>query len=193
MKELLCRYPEWLPIESYMFSAYHFCQDIPVPGHGSVDLFAARPDTGGIRAYMYYFASSGLDFSPERANSSEELSQLSDRVFEHARAICRPHPRTHPLHPFQTIREPSGGMKSFYYDMREKLGYGPYGSVKVYLLAGQRKNPDDERAHEFRESLKIKWRRKLMSRYSEVLSGCAVDFDILSYTRLLQPNGTALS
>jgi hypothetical protein len=71
IRELITRYPEWLPIEEYMHASYSFKKNVVLEDETVVDLIAARPDTGGIRCYMYYFASPDVDFStPQSIDAS---------------------------------------------------------------------------------------------------------------------------
>jgi hypothetical protein len=80
IKQLLCQYPEWLPIEEYMCGRYHFHKDARVPRHGTIDLLAARPDTGGVRAYLYYFGSPRWDYGSDRGGSQHERDVLVKRI-----------------------------------------------------------------------------------------------------------------
>jgi hypothetical protein len=185
MKELLLQYPEWLPIEYNMFFAYHYKKNVLFPEGGLVDCFAARPDSGGIRGYMYYFGSPYERPISDSGKPDNALNKLIDRTVKHTDIACRPLSQDHPIHPKQIMNEGSRRMQDFYYEERNQANLGPYASIDVYLIIGQREHFEHS-GLDRRQIVKSGWYKRLSRRNRLYTDGCDVTIEILSYTRLIE-------
>jgi hypothetical protein len=185
IKKLLLQNPQIFPIEYWMFFAYEFRTEIQVPEGGVVDCFAARPDSGGIRGYMYYLGSPYDDPFAESGQPGRELESLLTLAHSHASISIQLSSPEHILHPAVIMGQESAGMKKKYFSSRKIQGFGPYAELNIYLIIGQR--TDDSDAYDFNRLMSaITWRDNFMKSNALALRGCNVKIEILSYSRLIQ-------
>jgi len=188
LRKLLLQHPECLPIETYMFSAYEFRTNVRVPEGGIVDCIAARPDTGGIKGYMYYFGSPYDNPFTESGEPQRELACLLELAHKHASIVIGSSLSSeHVLHPTVVTGLELAGMKQFYFDYRHEHGFGPYGSLNIYVIIGQRSYHSPRQDIYQINSIGL-WKAKFKESNQGVIEGCEIRLDILSYNRLMQCN-----
>lgn len=184
IKRLLQQNPEIFPIEYYMFYRYEFRSDVDVPGVGKIDCAAARPDSVGVKLYLYYLGTPYVDPLREPDPYREELSSLLNLAYQHATIACGPLPESHPLHPVAITGKEAGGMKDWYYEEREAAGLGTYGSINIYVVIGRRPGgPLSNWLH--LNTITREWVNAFRQENATLIEGCSVSLDVLSYDRLL--------
>ena len=184
LQKLLLQYPEFLPIEKYVFFRYEFRTNVRVPNTGRIDCIAARPDTSGIRGYIYYFGSPYDDPFMESGEPKRELTYLLDLAHKHASIAIRPLSSDHVLHPAVVTGLESAGMKQIYFSMRRMRGFGAYGSLNIFIIIGQRNHHTE--MYTFNQSLVVQsWKKKNAESNETAICGCDVRLEILSYSRLI--------
>jgi hypothetical protein len=187
LRQSILKYPECLPIERDMSSAYKFRTNVQVPEGGTVDCIAARPNSGGIKGYIYYFGSPYENPFTESGEPQRELSYLLELAHEHASIASRPMSSEYVLHPAIVTGLESAGMQQWYFDLREERGFGPYGSLNIYLIIGQRIYHSPMHSDNLFNSITF-WQEKFAKFNKSLIKGCDVKLvDILSYSRLMQP------
>lgn len=185
IKKLLLQNPQILPIEYRMTFAYEFRTEIQVPEVGAVDCFAARPDSGGIKGYIYYLGSPYDDPFTESGQPGRELASLLNLAHNHASISIQLLSPEHILHPARIMGEASAGMNQKYFYLRTMRGFGPYAELNIYIIAGQRS--DDSDTYNFNRLMSIiAWRDEFTKSNALALQGCNVKIEILSYSRLVQ-------
>lgn len=185
IKKLLLQNPHILPIEKYMASQYEYRTAIQVPDGTVIDCFAVRPDTGGIRGYVYYFGSPYEDPFTELGKPKNYLKNLLNSAYNHATLAIQVLSPEHILHPAKIMGEDSAGMKKKYFTIRTMMGFGPYGELNIYIIVGQR--ADYSEMSEINRLIELmQWKEKFSQRNKLALRSCNVKIDILSYSRLLE-------
>lgn len=190
IRKLLYQCPELLPIEQNMFYQYQRRTNVHVPEGGIVDCIAVRPDTLGIRGYSYYFGSPYENPFDEQGNPSTETNHLLDVILSHAILMCHPLDRSHVLHPCVVMDNDSAGMIESYHKMRDFYGIGPYGSIDIYLIAGQRIHHSPKQSINLSVALaKLYEKFMTLNKFSTFGLGNNTRIEILSYSRLLPNSG----
>jgi len=190
IRKLLYQYPQLLPIEKYMFYQYQRRTNVRVSKGGLVNCIAVRPDTLGIRGYLYYFGSPYENPFDEQGNPSIKTNNLLDTILHHAILMCHPLDRDHMLHPCMVTGDDSAGMKDSYYKMREIHGMGPYGSIDIYLIVGQRIHQAPNQSLSLALALaKLYEKFSALNKSQNLGIGNNTRIEILSYTRMLTDNG----
>ena len=185
IKEILLQNPQIFPIERCMFYEYDFRARIQVPEGGIVDCFAARPDSGGIRGYMYYLGSPYDDPFMDSGQPGRELKSLLELTYSHASLTVQLLSPKHILHPISITGEESAGMKQKYFHLRTTMGFGPYAELNIYIVVGQRDCYSDLYELNRFQSM-IAWKEKFSTNNRLYVNGCNVKLEILSYTRLIK-------
>ncbi|HIK03740.1 MAG TPA: restriction endonuclease [Trichormus sp. M33_DOE_039] len=138
IKKLLLQNPQILPIEAYMSSHYEYRNEIQFPDGRMIDCFAVRPDSGGIRGYMYYLGSPYEDPFTDSGQPKKELKFLLDSAYNHTSLAIQILSQEHILHPAIIMGQDSAGMKRKYFAQRRMRGFGPYAELNIYIIVGQR-------------------------------------------------------
>jgi hypothetical protein len=97
VRRLILSHPEWLPMEYAMAHTYTIKVDVPIEPAFMVDCFAARLDTPGPRAILYYLASPYR--SPFSRSASPELLKIADKIRRHSIALTSRLPDDHVVVP----------------------------------------------------------------------------------------------
>ncbi len=96
IRALIQAHVEWLPIEYFMSPDYQFIADLHIAGRRRVDCFAARLDSGGPRAYLYYFG-------PPQPQAGD-LDALVEDVRQCCTFLSRAMPSKHRVNPRRLFR-----------------------------------------------------------------------------------------
>ena len=172
IRAVLQRNVEWLPIEFWMRPEYYVVKDAHVLGPNKVDVFAARMDSVGPRAFMYYFGGHTTPPFSSGGDPSRELESMCFMAARHLRRISKPLHARDPLAPCNLFESEKS-------DWRE-LGR-VYRQISIYLITGRRSHfvmngQSKGRVKFIAEKIKI-WR--------VIYGQMTVNLDILTYDRIV--------
>jgi hypothetical protein len=135
IKRVLLQQAEWLPIEFRMGSRYSYVRDAAV-GRSVIDCFAARMDSRGPRAYLFYLGSPYRKPISSSGVVSRPLLMLIERVRSDLAHLVKPLGKNHPLSPSVVLRHETRDWKitgTSYKDVRAVVVIGRrhhYGAVE---------------------------------------------------------------
>jgi hypothetical protein len=171
VRELILRHTEWLPIEYYMAPIYTYRTDVPVLSGSRIDCFAARLDTIGPRAYLYYLGSPYHKPIYASGKPSANLRQLLNTIRLHCEFLRQNIPQTHRLSPMKLLRAELNGWRT---------EFRHYTRLKVHVIIGRRDHYGGA-AKAAREAIVGKVNERLFPR--EAFFGCALE--MMSYDQIL--------
>ena len=171
VRDLILCHIEWLPIEYFMAPIYTYRTDVPVVKGSRIDCFAARLDTIGPRAYLYYLGSPYHKPIYASGKPSPKLHQMLNTIRLHRIVLGRDIRQTHQLAPGKLFRaELTDWKKVFRY----------YTSIKIHLIVGRRDHYNDA-AKAAREAIIAKINEELFPRQAFFGGG----LEIMSYDQIL--------
>jgi hypothetical protein len=168
----LLEHPEWLPIEYDMADQYAYRKRPRVLRKSPVDYFAARMDSIGPRAFLYYFGSAYRSPISSSGFLSPELNALVKTVTSHVTTLCRPLRPTHSLAPGKLFQDTAWQWRA--------IGES-YVDLRVQLVVGRRSHygaPENEA------------RRQLTSALNVIFAPSVV-VEMMSYDRFLALAGSS--
>jgi hypothetical protein len=170
VQRLIKVHPEWLPIEYWMRPEYSFVFDVAISGSRLVDVFTARMDSVGARAYLYYLGDySQKPFLVDGAPVSD-LAKLRATACSHALNIRRPLPSGHRLSPANIFESERNKWRAI----------GPYyKQLTIRVLFGRRTHY---------EGINAEFREKFVNQFLDTrrtFSPMTVGFELLSYDRII--------
>jgi hypothetical protein len=171
VRAILRRHFEWLPMEYWMRPEYEVLFDARIKGNVPVDVFAARMDSRGPRAIMYYFGLHNIRPFTQSGEACNELKMIAAMVNWHVLNIRKPLPKRHRLLPENLFASQR--------DEWRRIG-DYYTSLNIYALFGRRKHYLGS-ARKFRE----KFLDSASQRWGRYAPPMEVSFELLSYDRIL--------
>ncbi len=175
VRDMILAHTEWLPIEYHMANIYTYKTKTLVWKESLVDIFAARLDTVGPRAYLYYLGSPYHRPISVSGNPNLRLQQMLDAVRCDSAVLRNDMHRTHRLAPGRLFHSELSDWKKV---------FPHYNSIKANLIVGRRVHYDDK-AEAGRAAIVSEINRELFPREAYLGSGV----EIMSYDRILESIG----
>ncbi|WP_319240197.1 toll/interleukin-1 receptor domain-containing protein [uncultured Propionivibrio sp.] len=170
VRSLILQHAEWLPIEFAMARYYSMRPNTVILPDSPVDFFAARLDTPGPRASLYYLCSPTESPVSSSGGARPHIRKTLTKVRRHLNFLSHPIPSEHELAP-----------TSLFAAEAHKWRMIPprYTQFSVYLIAGRRHHYEG-RALAAREAILGKANRMICQDVK-----FEARLDLMSYDRLL--------
>ncbi len=132
LRNLILAHPEWLPIEFNMHLQYRYLQNAETSKGCFVDCFAARMDSSGPRAYLYFLGSPYAEPFDAFGAPTPTTHALVERMQRHVEWLTTEMSDQHPLAPNNFLG----------YDVQWRFGptTNRYKIISINALIGRRRH-----------------------------------------------------